>query len=92
MTSGLLELAKEGLLLALALAAPLVIAALIASALTAIVGAVTQVRDPSLGMAPRVAAVALAIVAAAPFIAHQTVAFAARALALIAEVGRGTGT
>jgi flagellar biosynthesis protein FliQ len=91
-TSGLLALAREGLLLALALAAPLVIAALVASALTAIVGAVTQVRDPSLGMAPRVAAVALAVIAAAPFIAHQLVAFTARALALVAEVGRGTGT
>jgi len=91
-TSGLLALAREGLLLALALAAPLVIAALLASALTAIVGAVTQVRDPALGMAPRVAAVALAVLAAAPFIAHQVVAFAARALALVAEVGRGTGT
>lgn len=92
MTSGLLALAREGLLLSLALAAPLVIAALIASALTGIVGAVTQVRDPSLGMAPRVAAVALALIASAPFIAHQVVAFAARALALVAEVGRGTGT
>ena len=92
MTSGLLALAREGLLLALALAAPLVIAALVASALTAIVGAVTQVRDPSLGMAPRVAAVAIAIIAAAPFIAYQVAAFATRALALVAEVGRGTGT
>ena len=92
MTGGLLALAREGLLLALALAAPLVIAALLASALTAIVGAVTQVRDPSLGMAPRVAAVAIAAIAAAPFIAHQVVAFAARALALVAEVGRGAGS
>ena len=92
MTSGLLALAREGLLLALALAAPLVIAALLASALTQIFGAVTQVRHPALGMAPRVAAVALAVLAAAPFIAHQVVAFAARALALVAEVGRGTGT
>lgn len=92
MTSGLLALAQEGLLLALALAAPLVIAALVATALTGIIGAVTQVRDPSLGMAPRVAAVAVAIVVAAPFIAHQVLAFTARALALVADVGRGTGT
>jgi flagellar biosynthesis protein FliQ len=90
-TSGLLALARDGLLLALALAAPLLIAALVASALTAIVGAVTQVRDPSLGMAPRVVAVAVAIVVAAPFIAHQSAAFAARAMALVADVGRGTG-
>ncbi len=92
MTTGLLGLAREGLLLALALAAPLLIAALVAGAFTAIIGAVTQVRDPALGLAPRVAAVAVAVVAAAPFIANQMVAFAARALALVAEVGRGTGT
>ncbi len=92
MSSGLLALARDGLLLALALAAPLLIAALVASAITAIVGAVTQVRDPSLGMAPRVVAVAVAIVVAAPFIAHQAAAFATRAMALVADVGRGTGT
>jgi flagellar biosynthesis protein FliQ len=88
----LLALAPEGLLLAHAQAAPVLVAALLASALTAIVGAVTQVRDPSLAMAPRVAAVAVAVIASAPFIAHQVMAFTARALALIAEVGRGTGT
>jgi flagellar biosynthesis protein FliQ len=91
-TSALLALAREGLLLALALVAPLLVAALVAGAITAIIGAVTQVRDPSLGMAPRVVAVAVAIVVAAPFIAHQAAAFATRALALVAEVGRGAGT
>jgi flagellar biosynthesis protein FliQ len=89
-TAALLGLAREGLLLALWLAAPFLAAALIAAALSAVLGAVTQVRDPSLGMAPRVVAVAVAIVLAAPFIAAHTTAFAARALALVDDVGRGT--
>jgi flagellar biosynthesis protein FliQ len=89
-TAALLGLAREGLLLALWLAAPFLVAALVAAALSAVIGAVTQVRDPSLGMAPRVVAVAVAIVVAAPFIAHQSAAFAARALALVDDVGRAT--
>lgn len=92
MTAGLLGLAREGLLLALWLAAPLLVAALVAGAFTAVLGAVTQVRDPALGMAPRVVAVAVAVIAAAPFIAHQAAAFATRALSLVGDVGRGTGT
>lgn len=90
MTSSLLALAREGLLLALWLAAPMLLAALLAGAFTAVIGAVTQVRDPSLTMAPRVAAVAVAIVVAAPFIAHQAAAFATRALTLVGTVGRAT--
>jgi flagellar biosynthesis protein FliQ len=85
----LLGLAREGLLLALWLAAPFLVAALVAAAFSAVIGAVTQVRDPSLGMAPRVIAVAVAIVVAAPFIARQSAAFAARALALVDDIGRG---
>lgn len=91
MTAGLLALASEGLLLALWLAVPLLAAALLAGALTAVIGAVTQVRDPSLGMAPRVVAVVVAVVIAAPFIASQAAAFATRALLLIDDVGRGGG-
>lgn len=90
MTTSLLALAREGLLLALWLAAPMLLAALLAGAFTAVIGAVTQVRDPSLTMAPRVAAVAVAVVVAAPFIAHQAAAFATRALTLVGAVGRGS--
>ncbi len=86
MTAALVDLAREGLLLALALAAPLVLAALVAGAVTAIIGVVTQVRDPALGMAPRVAAVALALVLTAPMIAQQASAFATRALTMVAQV------
>ena len=87
MTGALIELAREGLLLALALAAPMVIAALVAGAFTAIVGMITQVRDPAVGLAPRLAAVGLALVLTAPVIAQQASAFATRALTLVGRVG-----
>jgi len=86
-TGALIELAREGLLLALALAAPMVIAALVAGAFTAIVGMITQVRDPAVGLAPRLAAVGLALVLTAPVIAQQASAFATRALTLVGRVG-----
>ncbi len=89
MTPSLLALVREGVLLALLLAAPLLVAALIAGVLTGLVGAVTQVQDPSIGLVPRVAAVGVAIVLFAPSIAHQLEAFAARIWPLIAAVGTG---
>lgn len=91
MTPSLVALVREGALLALALLTPLIAAALIAGALSAIVGAVTQVRDPALGFAPRLAAVALAVVFTAPIIASRLQAFATRALVAIPLVGQSSG-
>jgi flagellar biosynthesis protein FliQ len=90
-TDNLLALAREGLLLALLLAAPLLVAALIAGVITGLVGAVTQVQDPSIGLVPRVAAVGLAIILFAPSIAHQLASFAGRIWPLIAAIGIGAG-
>ena len=92
MTSALVALLREGALLALALLAPLIAATLIAGAMSAIVGAVTQVRDPALGFAPRLAAVALAVALTAPVIATQLSAFTTRALTAIPTIGQRGGT
>lgn len=89
MTPSLVALVREGLLLALLLAAPLLVAALIAGILTGLVGAVTQVQDPSIGLVPRVAAVGAAILMFAPSIAHQLDAFASRIWPMIATIGAG---
>ncbi len=89
MTASLTALVREGLLLALLLAAPLLVAALIAGVITGLVGAVTQVQDPSIGVVPRVAAVGIAILLFAPSIGHQLEAFASRIWPLIAAVGAG---
>lgn len=91
MTSALVGLARDGALLALALLAPLVVAAVIAGAMSAIIGAVTQVRDAALGFAPRLAAIAIAVVITAPVIATRLQAFTTRAMAAIPAVGRGDG-
>lgn len=89
MTASLAALVREGVLLALLLAAPILVAALIAGVVTGFVGAITQVQDPALGMVPRVAAVGAAIVLFAPSIAHQLEAFAGRIWPLITAIGAG---
>lgn len=89
MTPALVALAREAALLALALLAPIVVATVLAGAITAVVGAVTQVRDQSLGFAPRLVAVLVAVALTAPVIAGRVEAFTARALAAIAAVGQG---
>ena len=89
MTASLAALVREGLLLALLLAAPLLVAALIAGVVTGLIGAVTQVQDPSIGLVPRVAAVGVAMLLFAPSIGHQLESFAARIWPLIAAIGAG---
>jgi flagellar biosynthesis protein FliQ len=91
MTPGLVALVREGFLLALLLAAPVVVAALIAGILTGLLGAFTQIQDPSVGLVPRVAAVGVAIVLFAPSIGTQLAAFVGRLWPLIAAVGTGNG-
>ena len=89
MTASVVALLREGLLLALLLAAPILVAALIAGVLTGLLGAFTQIQDPSVSLVPRVAAVAVALVLFAPAIAHQLVAFADRIWPLVASIGTG---
>lgn len=89
MTASLVALVREGLLLALLLAAPVLVAALIAGVITGLVGAFTQIQDPAVGLVPRVAAVGVAIVLFAPSIAHQLDAFASRVWPLVTAVGAG---
>jgi flagellar biosynthesis protein FliQ len=88
-TASLVALLREGLLLALLLVAPLLVAALFAGILTGLVGAFTQIQDPAVGLAPRVAAVGVALVVFAPSIGHQLDAFASRLWPLVVAVGLG---
>ena len=90
MTAGLVDLVREGMLLVLLLAAPLLVAALIAGVITGLVGAATQIQDPAVGLVPRVAAVGAAIVLFGPSIAHQLEAFAAKLWPLITAAGTQT--
>ena len=90
MTAALVALARDGLLLALALLAPVLVATVLAGVFTSLLGAVTQVRDHSVGFAPRLVAVVVALVITAPVIAGRLEAFTTRELTAIAVVGQGS--
>ncbi len=89
MTASVVALVREGMLLVLLLAAPMLVAALVAGIVSGLLGAFTQIQDPAVALVPRVAAVGAAIVVFAPSIAHQVVAFADKLWPLIAAAGSG---
>lgn len=89
MTHHLVTLLREGFLLSLLLAAPLLVAALVAGVVSGLLTAFTQLQDPALGVVPRVAAVGAAIVLFGPAIARQLAAFATTAWPLVTAVGAG---
>ncbi|MDQ3336961.1 MAG: flagellar biosynthetic protein FliQ [Myxococcota bacterium] len=91
MTASLVALLREGILLALLLAAPLLVAALAAGVLSGLIGAFTQIQDPAVGLVPRIAAVGIAIIVFAPSIARQLDAFASRIWPLITAAATGGG-
>jgi flagellar biosynthesis protein FliQ len=88
-TASLVAVLREGVLLALLLAAPFLVASLIAGVVTGLVGAFTQLQDPAIGVVPRVAAVGVAIVLFAGPIARQLEAFAGKIWPMIVAVGGG---
>jgi flagellar biosynthetic protein FliQ len=86
-TASLVGIVREGFLLALLLAAPVLVAALVAGIISGLLGAFTQIQDPSVSLVPRVAAVGVAIVLFAPAIGTQLVAFSNRLWPLIVNIG-----
>lgn len=92
MTASVIGVVREGMLLVLLLAAPVLVAALIAGIVTGLLGAFTQIQDPAVALVARVAAVGAAVVIFAPSIGHQVVAFADKLWPLITAAGSsGTG-
>jgi len=89
MTGSLVALVREGFLLALWLAAPLLVAALIAGVLSGLLAVVTQIQDPSVSLVPRVAAIGISIVLFGPSIARQLEVFASKLWPMITAVGAG---
>ena len=89
MTASVVAVVREGMLLVLLLAAPILVAALVAGIVSGLLGAFTQIQDPAVSLVPRVAAVGAAIVVFAPSIAHQVVMFADKLWPLIAAAGSG---
>jgi flagellar biosynthetic protein FliQ len=89
MMASVVAVVREGMLLVLLLAAPILVAALVAGIVSGLLGAFTQIQDPAVSLVPRVAAVGAAIVVFAPSIAHQVVAFADKLWPLITAAGGG---
>jgi flagellar biosynthetic protein FliQ len=83
----LVDVAREGLLLALTLSLPLLGAALIAALLFGLFQSFTRMSEPALTYVPRIAAVFLTGFAAAPWIGNQMAGFAERVWSLIQVVG-----
>jgi flagellar biosynthetic protein FliQ len=90
-TASVVAVVREGMLLVLLLAAPVLVAALIAGIVTGLLGAFTQIQDPAVALVPRVAAVGAAIVIFSPSIAHQVVAFADKLWPLVTAAGTVSG-
>ena len=86
MIGSLVGVLREGFLLALLLAAPILVAALVAGVVSGLIGAFTQIQDPSVSLVPRIAAVGAAVVLFAPAIGAQLVTFANRLWPLITSI------
>jgi type III secretion HrpO family protein len=83
-TSTLLHLAREALVLSLLVSAPPLLAALLVGLVAGLLQAVTQVQDQALGAVPRIAAVLASLVLAGPWIGGRLARFAEAAFALAA--------
>ena len=86
LTSDLYAIAREGLLLALMLSLPILGAAFLAGVLLAVLQTFTKLSEPALTYIPRIAAVTLAVLFAAPWGAQRVAAFAEHVWSLIQTV------
>jgi flagellar biosynthesis protein FliQ len=82
----LIDIAREGLIIALMLSLPILGAAALASLVSAALQAFTRVSEPALTTIPRIVAVGLAVLAAAPWIGHRLAGFATRVWSLVHDV------
>ncbi len=87
MTESLVSLLGQALILALWLALPVLVAALLAGVVTGLLGAVVQVQDAAVSLVIRVAAMAAALLLFAPTLARQLTAFGREAMVMIGRVG-----
>jgi type III secretory pathway component EscS len=86
MDPALLHVTREALVVALLVSAPPLAAALAVGAATGVLQAATQVQEPTIGVVPRLVAVAVALAVAAPWIGARVARFAAECLELAQRV------
>ena len=85
----ILRVVQEGLLLVLVCSAPPVLAALVVGLIMGVLQAATQIQEQTLALVPKIAAVALALVVAGPWMGAQLLRFTEAIFALVGAVGRG---
>jgi type III secretion HrpO family protein len=88
MDSFITQIVEEALVLVLLLSAPPVLAAAGAGMLTSLMQATTQVQDASLSFVPKLVAVGLSLVIAAPWIGEHLLRFATTLLSALPEVAQ----
>jgi flagellar biosynthetic protein FliQ len=88
MTPELVHALREGLYLIALLAAPPVLAVFAAGLVAALLQTATQVKEPTLSVAPKVAAALLALAVAGPWIGAQLGAFLHAVLQAVPTLGR----
>ncbi len=88
MSAALAHALREGLYLVLLLSAPPVLAVLLVGAASALLQTVTQVRDASLSVAPKVIAALVALAVAGPWIGTQLLTFTRAVLEAVPAIGR----
>lgn len=77
----LVGLAQQALLLSVALSLPVVVAAMLASAVSAFAQSATRIVDATLSQLPRLLVVAFVLMTFGPWMGKELVAFAVRAFA-----------
>ena len=77
---------REGLLLALLVAAPFLCVSLVVSLVTSVLQAVTQVHDHVVGFVPRLLVTVVALAIAGPYLGTQLVRFAVAVFSSVAVV------
>lgn len=87
--SAILDITREALLLVLLLSLPVVLVATITALGVAILQAVTQVQDTSIGLSVRMIAVMVTLVMLSGWFGHQLLQFAQQALQRAFQVSGG---
>jgi flagellar biosynthesis protein FliQ len=77
---------REGLILALLVSAPPLLASLIVGFVVSVVQAATQIQDPTIAFVPKLVAVVLVLLALGPLLGAQVVRFAQALLLIIPTV------
>ncbi|PIF73090.1 type III secretion protein S [Variovorax sp. 54] len=82
----ILDITREGLLLVLWISLPVVAVATLTALVVAVLQAVTQVQDQSIGQSIRLIAVMVAIIATAGWLGRDVMRFAERALQTLSSL------